>query len=210
MIKLAYCNVENLNLNKAYKLVSKDRQSKILSYKFDRDKKLSAGVYLLLKKLLNEESIFNPIFKVGEYGKAYISNYEDIYFNLSHSNDYVLCGISDKDIGVDIEYVDNSIDLDIAKNYFFNDEYFNILNSKVPYDEFFNYWVLKESYMKYTGLGFHLKLDSFSINIDDEIKLNGDNNTVKFSLFDIDNYKVACAGKYFLDTCVEYSVEDLY
>ena len=44
MIKIAYCNVEKLDLNKAYPLVSADRQKKISSYRFDKDKKLSCGV----------------------------------------------------------------------------------------------------------------------------------------------------------------------
>ena len=36
MIKLAYCNVENLNLKKAYGLVSKNRQEKINFYRFEK------------------------------------------------------------------------------------------------------------------------------------------------------------------------------
>ena len=52
MIKLAYCNIENLNLAESYYLVSKNRQNKIDFYRFDKDKKLSCGAYLLLKKLL--------------------------------------------------------------------------------------------------------------------------------------------------------------
>ena len=47
MIKLAYCNVENLDLKKAYNLVSRNRQEKIDFYRFEKDKKLSAGAYLL-------------------------------------------------------------------------------------------------------------------------------------------------------------------
>ena len=54
MIKIAYCNVEDLDLKKAYPLVSKERQEKIDFYRFEKDKKLSAGAYLLLKKLLAE------------------------------------------------------------------------------------------------------------------------------------------------------------
>ena len=49
MIRLAYCNIENLNLKKAYGLVSKNRQEKIDFYRFEKDKKLSCGAYLLLK-----------------------------------------------------------------------------------------------------------------------------------------------------------------
>ena len=80
MIKLAYCNVENLDLKKAYDLVSQNRKEKIDFYRFEKDKKLSAGAYLLLKKLLSESNIKNPVFKTGKYGKAYISNFENIYF----------------------------------------------------------------------------------------------------------------------------------
>ena len=63
MIKLAYCNVENLNLKKGYELVSKNRKDKIDFYRFEKDKKLSCGAYLLLKKLLSEKNISNPVFK---------------------------------------------------------------------------------------------------------------------------------------------------
>ena len=63
MIKLAYCNVENLDLKKAYNLVSRNRQEKIDFYRFEKDKKLSAGAYLLLKKLLSDANIKSPVFK---------------------------------------------------------------------------------------------------------------------------------------------------
>ena len=137
MIRLAYCNVENLDLKKAYSSVSKDRQDKIDFYRFEKDKKLSAGAYLLLKKLLSEENITNPLFKTEKYGKAYISNFENVYFNLSHSGKMVLCAISDREVGVDIEYSDPEIDLNIAKLYFYNGEYESIMNSQNPADEFF-------------------------------------------------------------------------
>ena len=171
MITLAYCNIENLDLKKGYDLVSKSRREKIDFYRFDKDKKLSCGAYLLLKKLLSEENIANPIFKTGKYGKAYISNYENIHFNLSHSGKIVLCAISDRNVGADVEYIDSEIDLDIAKNYFFNREYETIMKSDNPSEEFFNYWVLKESYMKYTGLGMNLDLDSFEIIIENSVKM---------------------------------------
>ena len=160
MIKAAYCNIEELDLLRGIKLVSDDRKLKISRFRFDKDKKLSCAAYLLLMKLLNEENVINPIFKTQKYGK-YISNYENIHFNLSHSGKYVACAISDNKVGIDIEYNDPTIDLNIAKNYFYNEEYTNIMNSANPSNEFFKYWVLKESYMKYTGLGFNLELNSF-------------------------------------------------
>ena len=209
MIKLAYCDVSNLNLSKAYDILPKSRKVKVDKFRFERDKKLSAGAYLLLTKLLAEENITQPVFKMGKYGKAYISNYENIYFNLSHSNKLVACAISDNEVGVDVELVYPSIDLKIAKHYFYNKEYENIMNSNNPENEFFRYWVLKESYMKYTGLGFHLKLDSFEIVINNEIKLKNDKRNIKFSLFDINNYKLAIASNYNVKKVTKYNIADI-
>lgn len=210
MIKLAYCNVENLDLKKAYNLVSKNRQDKINFYRFDKDKKLSCGAYLLLKKLLYEENITNPLFKTEKYGKAYISNHENIHFNLSHSSKIVLCSISDREVGVDVEYIDPKIDLNIAKHYFYNTEYENIMNAKNKADEFFKYWVLKESYMKYTGLGMNLKLDSFEIIIEDTIKLKNDNESLKFNLFNIEDYKIGITSHYNVSELIKVDINEIY
>ena len=209
MIKLAYCNVENLDLKRAYDAVPKDRQDKINFFRFEKDKKLSAGAYLLLKKLLLEENITNPLFKTGKYGKTYISNFENIYFNLSHSGKMVLCAISDREVGVDIEYIDHEIDLSIAQHYFYNKEYESIMNSQNPADEFFKYWVLKESYMKYTGLGMNLKLDSFEIKIEDKIELKNDDEGLKFNLFNLENYKIGIASHYEVSDLIEYDATEL-
>ena len=210
MIKLAYCNVENLNLKKAYELVPKNRQEKIDFYRFDRDKKLSCGAYLLLKKLLSEENITNPVFKTEKYGKPYIQNYENFHFNLSHSRKIVLCAISDMEVGIDVEYIDPEIDLNIAKHYFFNEEYNSIIKSDNPADEFFKYWVLKESYMKYTGFGMNLNLDSFEIIIEDTIKLKNDNKNLKFNLFDIKDYKIGIASNYKVSELIQYEINEIY
>lgn len=209
MIKLAYCNVENLDLAKAYPLLPQNRKEKVDYFRFIKDKKLSSGAYLLLEKLLSEEDIIKPIFKTEKYGKSYISNYENIHFNLSHSGSMVACAISDTEVGVDVEYNDPTIDLDIAKHYFYNSEYDNIIKSDNPSNEFFNYWVLKESYMKYTGLGFNLELDSFEIIIKDRISLKNNKNKLKFNLFDIDDYKLAICSKYDVKNFTQYSVDDL-
>ena len=65
MIKLAYCNVENLDLGKAYRLLPQSRKDKVDRFRFMKDKKLSCGAYLLLEKLLSEAGITKPEFKLS-------------------------------------------------------------------------------------------------------------------------------------------------
>lgn len=201
-------DVSNLNLNEAYYRLPYFRRSKVDNFHFTNDKKLSAGAYLLLEKLLHEVGIEKPTLKYGKYGKAYISNFEDIYFNLTHSKKMVSCAISDREVGVDVEYIDPTIDLNIAKNYFYNEEYESIINSQNPVNDFFKYWVLKESYMKYTGLGFQLNLNEFTIEIKNEIKLKG-NDKLKFSLFNLEEYKLGVCSSYKVKNVIKYNVNQL-
>ena len=218
MIRVAYCNVKDLDLEKTYPILSESRKEKVDNFIFDKDKKLSSGVYLLLKKMLDEENINDPIIETEKDGKPYISNYENIHFNMSHAGRMVACAISDEEIGIDIEKIDPLIDMKIAQTFFYNSEYDNIKKSDNRVDQFFKYWVLKESYMKYTGLGFLLDLDKFEIIIDDgqtkvknqnpELKENEED--VKFSYFDLNQYKLAICSETEADEILEYNLEDLY
>ena len=218
MIKIAYCDVSNLNLHEAYELLPPNRKRKFNSFRFDKDKKLSSGVYLLLKKMLDEENIDDPIIETEKDGKPYISNYDNIHFNVSHAGRMVACAISDEEIGIDIEKIDPLIDMKIAQTFFYNSEYENIKKSDNRVDQFFKYWVLKESYMKYTGLGFQLDLDKFEIVISDgETKVKNQNpelkeneDEVKFSYFDLNQYKLAICSENEADEIFEYNLDDLY
>ena len=228
MIKIAVCNVKDLELEEAMKNVSKNRQEKISKYRFMKDKKLSCGAELLLNKLLSEEDITSPEFAEDYYHKPYIRNHE-IDFNLSHSRENVACAISDKTVGVDIEYVDKDIDLNIAKRYFYDMEYDNIIQSSSKADEFFKYWVLKESFMKYTGLGFNLELNEFNIDITDDsinvllknrdktlgqIRKNKDRfiimDNLNLNLFELEDYKLAVTSQEKVSEYITYDVKELY
>ena len=216
MIKAVYCNVKDLDLEKSYSLLPESRRKKAESFIFDKDKKLSCGVYLLLRKLLEEENIEDPIIKTEKEGKPYISNYDNIHFNMSHAGKMVACAISDEEIGIDIEKIDPLIDMKIAQTFFYNSEYEDIKKSDDKVDKFFKYWVLKESYMKYTGLGFNLDLDSFEIIIENEeeneihLKENPEDVDLKFNLFNVEDYKIGIASHYDVPDLIEYDLDDLY
>jgi 4'-phosphopantetheinyl transferase len=192
---LYYMDVSELDYNNMSCTVSEERMDKSNKFIHQKDKNLCIGVEILLNHALNMMGILDPVFDRDKYGKPYLKNYQDVHFNLSHSENYVACAVSDSPVGVDIEYI-HDVDLDIAKNYFYDQEYEYVINSP-NIDAFFKLWVLKESYMKMTGLGFRLGLDEFSIEIDDEISLIHNNNTCNLGFWNV------CDGNYMLGVCSE-------
>jgi len=191
---LYYMDVSGLDFNKIKCSVSMERIKKSNQYFHEKDKCLSIGVELLLNYALDEIGIIDPVFSTDKYGKPYLKNYSDVHFNLSHSERYVACIVSDSPVGVDIEYI-HDINLNLAKRFFYGSEYDYILNNNNAKKAFFELWVLKESYMKMTGLGFRLALDEFCIELNDEIKLMHNENTGKFGLWNV------CGGEYMLGVC---------
>lgn len=175
-----------------YNEISDYRKEKIDRMKFNKDKCLSLGAGLLLKEALAECGIDEKkaVYFTGKNGKPCIKDLP-LYFNLSHSQSRVMCAVSDCPIGCDIEFIKDA-DLKIADRFFTESEVKQINKSR---DLFYRFWTLKESFMKATGLGMSLALNSFSINIENQITVEqtlNDNNYLFFE-FDFDkNYKSAC------------------
>ena len=109
------------------------------------------------------ERIESPIlleFMYGKNGKPYLRDYP-FYFNLSHSGTYVVCVISEREIGVDIqEHRGGNVER-IAKRYFHPEE-LQALDKCEPAGRmkvFFDLWAAKEAYGKYTGDGIAESLE---------------------------------------------------
>lgn len=90
---------------------------------------------------------------VGEYGKPYKEN--GIKFNISHSNNLCIIGVSSIEIGVDIEFVRNR-NLDIMNRFFAKEEKDNVSSLK----DFYKVWTNKESLVKCIGVGLRTKVSS--------------------------------------------------
>ena len=68
-------------------------------------------------------------------------------FSFSHTKDYVICGISDLPIGVDVEYLRKNLPL-YSDHIFAESEEATVRNAPNPSEEFLRYWTCKESYIK--------------------------------------------------------------
>lgn len=165
-----YCHIWHININNRTYIQSLERidtlsnkeKEKLLSFKFDEDKRRYLVSHIALRMILTYYTSIpmNLIqFEYNNYGKPYLSNYValPLFFNLSHTYNKALIGINNTEIGIDIEYIENFSDFYEAGNIIFSDlEYKNFLALK-NYDEKLNYfytiWTKKEAYLKALSIG---------------------------------------------------------
>lgn len=90
---------------------------------------------------------------VGKHGKPYLANHPKIHYNISHSGEFVICAISGVPVGIDIQQ-QRIVDVaKVGKKIFPDDEYREFLKSEKMQEDFFRQWVLRESFLKWTGEG---------------------------------------------------------
>lgn len=100
-------------------------------------------------------------FPCSEHGKPYLEK-EDIFFNISHSGDYVAVAISSENIGVDIEKLRRN-KMQVARRFFSEEEIHALQTTTTPDEDFTRLWSLKEAYLKYAGSGLTEALNSFTV-----------------------------------------------
>ncbi|MEN6390035.1 MAG: 4'-phosphopantetheinyl transferase superfamily protein [Syntrophomonas sp.] len=210
-------NITELNPDDSQweRYISPRRCQKMKRYLHEKDRALSLGVELLLNDCLGDmhPGIKRPVvWEEDENGKLHLPDHPHIHFNLSHAGDYSVCAVSDKPVGVDIEYC-AGFDLKIAKNYFFGLEYEYIMEKPEAewLDAFYELWVLKESYMKATGLGFQLALDAFYIYMQDKITVIQEGRIKPFNFFlaQFEEYKLAVCYSGHEHSSVELEVKSV-
>lgn len=112
------------------------------------------------------------VWALYEEMKAFYGLTGEEAYNFSHSGNYVLCSVCTEyrksgleiKVGCDVEQV-GKVRLDLAARFFCRSEYQDIAKEEKEKrtELFYRYWVLKESFMKATGKGMRLGLDSFEI-----------------------------------------------
>ncbi|EJQ37426.1 phosphopantetheine-protein transferase domain protein [Bacillus cereus BAG5X1-1] len=183
--------------------IDEDKRCKLEKFINKKDKLRTLIGELLIRTLINKRfklSNKDIIMGKNQYGKPYFKYNPRYNFNISHSENFVVCAIDDKPIGIDIEKIKHIEYEEIAKNFFSKTEYNYITQGdlKCQIGNFYEIWTLKESVVKCSGRGLSMPLKSFSVEIgsDKNIKVifnsNGEKNLYSLALFDIDTeYKMA-------------------
>ena len=172
------CNRVDQRLLEAYwELLSPDETERAQRFHFDRDRHLYLTAHAMLRTVLSRYSPVEPQrweFETEGNGKPRVAKppaaEQTLQFNLSHTRGLAVCAVTcERRIGVDVESLSRQPNiLGLAKRYFAPSESANV--AALPEDRrhgrFFEYWTLKESYIKAIGTGLATPLDRFSFDLD--------------------------------------------
>jgi len=142
---------------------------------FDRDRRAYAVSHALVRTVLStyvDVAAARWQFSANAYGRPEIAGDQancGLRFNLSHTRGAALIGVVwGREMGVDIEAVERSTSVvELADRYFSPPEVVDLMQLPEPRrrDAFFDYWTLKESYIKARGMGLAIPLDQFSFDL---------------------------------------------
>ena len=154
-----------------FKSLSQDETERAARLHFDRDRRSFIICRGLLRSILAGYLGLNPaqiLFEYGAQGKPSLQN-RAMCFSVSHSEERVLYALCKNcELGVDLEYVRELPDAEIlAQRFFAPSEYIEFCGTTpaARTRAFFCCWTRKEAYIKATGRGLSLPLDSFQVPI---------------------------------------------
>lgn len=185
------------------KCVQQEQRERIMKFRLYKDALRSLAADILIRKIIiSKTGLKNSeiLFKRNQYGKPCLKNIPNLHFNLSHSGEWVVCGLSNASVGIDIEEI-KPIDLYIAIRFFAKEEIkdlFSLAESeRLLY--FYDLWTLKESYVKALGKGLFVPLNTFTLKKDSNgtfyLKICDQKRDYYFRQFKIsDSYKLSACS----------------
>jgi 4'-phosphopantetheinyl transferase len=122
-------------------------------------------------------------FVIDEHGRPELAERPagapDLRFNLTHTEGLVACAVTiGREVGIDVECIGRRMTHDVPERFFSPREVADL--RALPADDqdtvFFDYWTLKEAYIKARGLGLALPLRQFTF-----IRTPGRGPTIAFA-----------------------------
>jgi 4'-phosphopantetheinyl transferase len=169
-----YEQVDDEFLKCAYRaLLDKVERAQESKFHFAKDRLRYLVTRALVRTTLSRYASVSPenwLFCINDYGRPEIANQLpelQLSFNVSHTSGLIVLGVTRKRaLGVDAENVLTRVaSIDIANQFFSSRESAELakLPSDQQHDRFFEYWTLKESYIKARGMGLSIPLNKFNI-----------------------------------------------
>ena len=141
-----------------YELMDEEKKARVDRFRFVEDKKRTVAGEMLARKAISKwcnvpaESV---AFGKNNYGKPFAKELA-VEFNVSHSGDMVVCAVSDRPVGIDVEQIRPMRD-SVAKRICSQEEldYWSdpSISEAERLNRFFEIWTAKEAYCKCIGIG---------------------------------------------------------
>jgi 4'-phosphopantetheinyl transferase len=156
-------------------LLSSDERARRERFVFEKDRHQFLVTRGMIRSLVGRYAGIDPAacgFEAGRFGRPSLvrPSGAELAFNISHTAGLVVCALSrEPEIGVDAEDASRPVGLELARR-FFPPEEADALDALPAGDRpsrFFEYWTLKEAYIKARGMGMSLPLDGFSMHLED-------------------------------------------
>ena len=144
-----------------------ERRERAARFRREDDKKRCVLSEALVRYLAVTQAGADPAevrYAYGDKGKPRFKDMPGWQFNASHSGRWVFAGWGRQRIGVDVEQMGNA-SAPLAKRAFHPAEARFFEASGDP-AVFYRLWTLKESYIKYLGLGLSMPLGAFYFTLD--------------------------------------------
>ncbi len=164
-------------LDRYRQLLSVEESERLERFAFQRDRHQFLVGRALLRTMLSCYGSIEPrdwIFETDRFGKPEVRQtafLPPLRFNLSHSGDVCICAATlRRDLGIDVERIENAVDTDLARRVLSEAELEDTM-SRPPDAQsarFFDYWTLKEAYVKARGEGLSIPFKSVQFKLHPE------------------------------------------
>ena len=156
-------------------LMSPDEHQRMARLIFDRDRRRFLLTRALVRTMLSRYGQVAPAdwkFIENVHGRPEIrdrpAGVPDLRFNISHTDGLIACAVTiGREVGVDVEHTGRRLTHDVAGRFFAPREVDDL--TSLPHEEqhrvFFDYWTLKEAYIKARGFGLALPLADFAFTL---------------------------------------------
>ena len=147
MTKIFICDIYSTSQEKLTSFLrdfpfGEEEKSRLLKIK-NQDRQISSLAALVALSRLIDCTLPLAIER-DQNGKPFFRDLPEVSFNLSHSSGIAVAAISDRNIGVDIEFIRSDIDTEKISKRFFG-------GLDMSTEEFFKHWTKNEAYSKMLG-----------------------------------------------------------
>jgi 4'-phosphopantetheinyl transferase len=168
----AKLNISLSTQNDFWQILSADEKTRANRFRFPHLRMHYIAARGVLRNLIAQYLSISPAdiqFNYGKQGKPFLVNFPNFKFNVSHSEDLAVFAFAkEMEIGIDVEYINPKIDIEVIAPNFFSQNEVTTLFKLAPKERitgFFNCWTRKEAFIKAKGGGLSIPLDQFEVTL---------------------------------------------